>query len=205
MNMKLNVKKFAFLGIALSGIYLVGCVPLYPKEDVKRSEIEKVAMAVLDADELVSIKEVELNKTDKKKNSKKDLEVILNLPHSAENIALDNALLKSTNIMNILEDNFKDNLNNYKFVINTNQFDVYGNEQKIKILEISVKNEEVEKIKFENFDYNNLEELAEIRKFNYLKEDSEKTSSEKSDVKREESSSANKQKQSLDEKMLELV
>lgn len=202
--MKLNIKKLAFLGIVLSGIYLVGCVPLYPREDVKRSEIEKVAMAVLDADELVSIKEIELDKTSKKKNSKKDLEVILNLPHSAENVALDNALLKSTNIMNILEDNFKNNLNNYKFVINTNQFDVYGNEQKIKILEISVKNEEVEKIKFENFDYNNLEKLAEIKKFNYLKEDAEKSQPklEESEMKKDESSNPNKQEKPLDEKML---
>lgn len=190
--MKLNIKKLAFISVAVLGIFLVGCMPISLNDIEKLSDIEKVAITVLDTDELISIKEVELDKSGKKKNSNKDLEINLNLPHSAKNIALDNALLKSVRVIKVLEETFEDKLNNYKFNINTNQFDVYGNEQKIKILEISIVNEEVEKINFDNFDYKNLVHISEIKKFNFLKEESEENDKNLNEIEFKEESSSDK-------------
>lgn len=172
--MKLNLKKVTLISVLLVSTSLVGCVSVSKGIMGKGSDVEKVALTILDSDELISIKETELDKDkDKKNKSKKNLCITLNLKHSVESVALDNALLKVTKVLNILEETFKEQMNDYKFIINTNNFDVYGNEQKIKILEISIDNNEVEKINFKNFNYKNLEKIAKIEKFNYLKDDNE--------------------------------
>lgn len=170
--MKIKFKNIALISVIVAGIGLTGCTSSMTSGGKNYSNIEKVAMRVLAEDELVSIKEVELKKSSgKKKKVQKDLNVTLNLPHSAKDVAVDNALLKSTRIISILEESFGENLNNYNFIVNTTQFDVYGNEQKVKILEISIDNSDVEKINFENFDYRNLEKISKIKKYNYLKDD----------------------------------
>lgn len=192
--MKLKVKSIVLFSLLLASTSLVGCIPVSMGITEKRSDIEKVAMTVLDSDELVSIKETELDKTSKKSKARKDLDITLNLAHSAKSVALDNALLKSTKVIAVLEETFEEKINDYKFIINTTKFDVYGNEQKMKILEISVDNDEVGKIKFENFDYRNLEKLSEIKKFNYLKDDV------KSDSKIDENADENKSEESIKEK-----
>lgn len=192
--MKLKVKSIVLFSLLLASTSLVGCIPVSMGITEKRSDIEKVAMTVLDSDELVSIKETELDKTSKKSKARKDLDITLNLAHSAKSVALDNALLKSTKVIAVLEETFEEKINDYKFIINTTKFDVYGNEQKMKILEISVDNDEVGKIKFENFDYRNLEKLSEIKKFNYLKDDV------KSDGKIDENADENKSEESIKEK-----
>lgn len=195
--MKLKIRSIALISILLASTNLVGCMPISMGIIEKHSDIEKVALTVLDSNELISIKETELDEKTKKNKTKKDLCITLNLAHSVESVALDNALLKSTRVINVLEETFEEKINDYKFIVNTTKFDVYGNEQKIKILEISVDNDEVEKIKFENFDYKNLEKISDIKKFNYLKDgdnsnnksdldsnknDSEKSSEEKAKV-----------------------
>lgn len=166
--MKLKAKNIILCTIILTSISLAGCVP----NTMNITDMERVAMTVLDEEELVSIKEIELDDSSKKGKSKKDLNITLNLSHSAKSVALDNALLKITRVISALEGAFEEKLNDYKFIINTTQYDVYGNEQKIKILEILIDNDEIEKIRFRNFDYKNLEQLSEIKTFNYLKEDS---------------------------------
>lgn len=180
--MKLNSKRVVLISILLVSLNLVGCNSIYNKISKKYSDVEVVATTVLNDSELVSIKEIELNKDDK--NSKKDLVISLNLPHSSQSVALDNALLKCTRIMNVLEDTFKEKLNDYTFIINTNNFDIYGNEQKMKILEIKIENDTVDKINFENFNYKNLEQLSTIKKFNYLeeKENTEETANGENEV-----------------------
>lgn len=180
--MKLNLKRVVLISILLVSLNLVGCNSIYNKISKKYSDVEVVATTVLNDSELVSIKEIELNKDDK--NSKKDLVISLNLPHSSQSVALDNALLKCTRIMNVLEDTFKEKLNDYTFIINTNNFDIYGNEQKMKILEIKIENDTVDKINFENFNYKNLEQLSTIKKFNYLeeKENTEETANGENEV-----------------------
>lgn len=186
--MKLRIKNIALISILLTSVSLVGCIPISMSITEKYSDVEKVAMTVLDSDELISIKETELDEKSKKSKARRDLDISLNLAHSAESVALDNALLKSTRVINVLEETFKEKINDYKFIINTTKLDIYGNEQKIKILEISIDNDEVEKIKFENFDYKNLEKLSNIEKFNYLK-DGVKTYDDKADVSVNEKSS----------------
>lgn len=171
--MKLNLKTIALFSILLVSTSLVGCIPVSTGIIEKRSDIEKVALTVLDSDELISIKETELNVKTEKNKAKKDLCITLNLMHSVESVAIDNALLKATRVLNVLEETYKDQMNDYKFIVNTNKFDIYGNEQKMKILEILIDNDEVEKIKFENFDYKNLEKISKIEKFNYLKDNTE--------------------------------
>lgn len=178
--MKLKIRSIALISILLASTNLVGCMPISMGIIEKHSDIEKVALTVLDSNELISIKETELDEKTKKNKTKKDLCITLNLAHSVESVALDNALLKSTRVINVLEETFEEKINDYKFIVNTTKFDVYGNEQKIKILEISVDNDEVEKIKFENFDYKNLEKISDIKKFNYLKDDD--SSNNKSDL-----------------------
>lgn len=168
MNSK--TKSILLLMLILASISLVGCKSKMIGFNKNYTQIEKVAMTVLDTDELVSIKETEIDKKVKNK-SKKDLTITLNLSHSTKTVALDNALLKSSHIILVLEETFKELINDYKFVINTTILDVYGNEQKVKILEIAIKDSEVEKINFKNFDYKNLEQIAQIKKFNYLKEE----------------------------------
>lgn len=168
MNSK--TKSIFLLILILVSISLVGCKSTLIGFNKNYTQIEKVAMTVLDIDELVSIKETEIDKKVNNK-AKKDLTITLNLPHSTKTIALDNALLKSSNIILMLEETFEEIINDYKFVINTTILDVYGNEQKVKILEIAIKDSEVEKINFKNFDYKNLEQIAQIKKFNYLKEE----------------------------------
>lgn len=169
--MKLNVKRVFLAGVIMIGLLNIGCMPLDILNEFKRSDIEKVILTVLTPEELISVKEINVESSKKTDNPKKDLVVTLNLAHSAKNIAVDNALLKITYVINTLEEVFKDSLNDYKFIINTNEFDIYGNKQKLKILEISIKNEDIEKINFENFNYKNLEQIAEIKKFNYLKDE----------------------------------
>lgn len=171
--MKLNLKTIALFSILLVSTSLVGCIPVSTGIIEKRSDIEKVVLTVLDSDELISIKETELNVKTEKNKAKKDLCITLNLMHSVESVAIDNALLKATRVLNVLEETYKDQMNDYKFIVNTNKFDIYGNEQKMKILEILIDNDEVEKIKFENFDYKNLEKISKIEKFNYLKDNTE--------------------------------
>ena len=178
--MKLKIRSIALISILLASTSLVGCMSISMGIIEKHSDIEKVALTVLDSNELISIKETELGEKTKKNKAKKDLCITLNLAHSVESVALDNALLKSTRVINVLEETFEEKINDYKFIVNTTKFDVYGNEQKIKILEISVDNDEVEKIKFENFDYKNLEKISDIKKFNYLKDDD--SSNNKSDL-----------------------
>lgn len=178
--MKLKIRSIALISILLASTSLVGCMSISMGIIEKHSDIEKVALTVLDSNELISIKETELDEKTKKNKAKKDLCITLNLAHSVESVALDNALLKSTRVINVLEETFEEKINDYKFIVNTTKFDVYGNEQKIKILEISVDNDEVEKIKFENFDYKNLEKISDIKKFNYLKDDD--SSNNKSDL-----------------------
>lgn len=167
--MKLKVKNIAIFGILVVSITMTGCMSL-TKKIGGQSDMEAVAMKVLNELELVSIKEVIVDENIKKKYYKSNVVVTLNLEHCAPSIALDNALLKINRVMAILEDSFKEKLNDYKFIINTDTLDIYGNEQKVKILEISIKNEDVDKINFENFNYRNLEKLANIKKYNYLKE-----------------------------------
>lgn len=196
--MKLRIKNIALLSILLISTSLVGCIPVSMGIMEKRSDIEKVALTVLNSDELISIKETELDEKSKKNKVRKDLCITLNLPHSVKSVALDNALLKSTRVMNVLEETFEEKINDYKFIVNTTKFDVYGNEQKIKILEISVDNDEVEKIKFENFDYKNLVKISDIKKFNYLKDDIESNDKSGLDVDKDESEKPSEEKVKVD-------
>ena len=166
--MKLKVKNIAIFGILIGSVAMTGCS--LTKKLGGHSDMEAVAMNVLNEWELVSIKEVVVDENVKKKYAKSNLVISLNLEHSAPSIALDNALLKINRVMAVLEDSFKEKLNDYKFIINTDTLDIYGNEQKVKILEVTIKNEDVDKINFENFNYRNLEKLANIKKYNYLKE-----------------------------------
>lgn len=167
--MKLKVKNIAIFGILVGSVAMTGCMSLTNKIG-GQSDMEAVAMKVLNEWELVSIKEVVVDENVKKKYSKSNVVISLNLEHSAPSIALDNALLKINRVMAVLEDSFKEKLNDYKFIINTDTLDVYGNEQKVKILEVTIKNEDVDKINFEKFNYRNLEKLSNIKKYNYLKE-----------------------------------
>ena len=153
-----------FILTLMASVFLVGCTSSLLNSN-KYTDIEKLIMSVILPTELSSVKEVE------NKEGKKDLTVTLNLEHSVKTVALDNALFKITSIIELLETNFKEEMNDYNFIINANVFDVYGNEKEEKILEISIDNDEVEKINFTNFNYRNLEILSDIKKFNYLSED----------------------------------
>lgn len=168
--MKLKVKNIVIFGVLVAGLTFSGVKSLGKVISNKQSDMEAVATTVLDNSELISIKEVVVDENVKKKYAKSDLVISLHLEHSSPSIALDNALLKINRVMAVLEGAFKDKINNYKFLINSTALDVYGNEQKVKILEIVVNNEDVDKINFENFNYRNLEKFAEIKKYNYLKE-----------------------------------
>ena len=172
--MKLKIKNIFLVGIIISSLSAVGCVSSTMLSMDKHTNIEKIALTVLTKEELVAIKEVKL---DDSNNSKKDLIITLNLSHCAKSVALENALLKATHTMNALEEVFKDSLNDYTFIVNTDNIDIYGNKQKIKILELYIKNEEIDKINFENFNYKNLEKIATIKKFNYLEDNSKVTNS----------------------------
>ena len=196
--MKLKIRSIALISILLASTNLVGCMPISMGIIEKHSDIEKVALTVLDSNELISIKETELDEKTKKNKTKKDLCITLNLAHSVESVALDNALLKSTRVINVLEETFEEKINDYKFIVNTTKFDVYGNEQKIKILEISVDNDEVEKIKFENFDYKNLEKISDIKKFNYLKDDDSSNNKSDLDSNKNDSEKSSEEKAKVD-------
>lgn len=196
--MKLKIRSIALISILLASTSLVGCMSISMGIIEKHSDIEKVALTVLDSNELISIKETELDEKTKKNKAKKDLCITLNLAHSVESVALDNALLKSTRVINVLEETFEEKINDYKFIVNTTKFDVYGNEQKIKILEISVDNDEVEKIKFENFDYKNLEKISDIKKFNYLKDDDNSNNKSDLDSNKNDSEKSSEEKAKVD-------
>lgn len=196
--MKLKIRSIALISILLASTSLVGCMSISMGIIEKHSDIEKVALTVLDSNELISIKETELDEKTKKNKTKKDLCITLNLAHSVESVALDNALLKSTRVINVLEETFEEKINDYKFIVNTTKFDVYGNEQKIKILEISVDNDEVEKIKFENFDYKNLEKISDIKKFNYLKDDDSSNNKSDLDSNKNDSEKSSEEKAKVD-------
>ena len=168
--MKLKVKNIVIFGVLVVGLTFSGMKLVSKAISGKQSDMEAVAINVLDESELISIKETVVDENIKKKYSKSNLTVSLHLDHSSPSIALDNALLKINRVMSILESTFEDKINDYKFIINTTAMDVYGNEQKVKILEVVVNNDDVDKINFEKFNYRNLEKFAQIKKFNYLKE-----------------------------------
>lgn len=168
--MKLKIKALLLFFILILSMNLVGCKSSLLSINSKHSDMEKIVIAILDDNELISIKE---EKTKIKVNNKeqKNLTITLNLPHSSKTVALDNAMSTATKIIYVLEETFKDVIHDYKFVINTNVLDIYGNKQKVKILEIAIDDIEVDKINFENFDYKNLKDISKIKKFNYLNDE----------------------------------
>ncbi|MBQ3421785.1 MAG: hypothetical protein IJH34_08945, partial [Romboutsia sp.] len=158
-------------------VSMTGCVSF--NNTKKSSDIEKAILTIVDSEELITVKE-DVISTDKNKKEKKDVTITLNLNHSSETIAYDDALRTITKITNMLESVFKEEMNNYKFIINYSDFDIYVNEQKAKLLEVALENNEVEKINFDNFDYRNLDKIAKIKKFAFLED---KTSEENTEIK----------------------
>lgn len=171
MNSKFKYVILLFMIILSMGLALSFRVNTLFQESYYTTEkvTKTILKTVIDEKEIVSVKETIMK--DKNKNFK-NLDINLNLKNTTKTIAMDTAMLKVTQIINVLEDNFSNEvINDYKFIINTTQHDIYGNEQKIKILEIYVPRDTIRKIKFENFDYRNLEQIAQVKKFNFLKED----------------------------------
>lgn len=162
----MNSKKMLLGAFLASSLVLTGCSSsLIPNSGI--SQYEKVALTVVRENELVRIKEVPVSNSKKKK----DLEVYLNIRNATTSILYDMAINKSANVLRALEPVFKDELNNYKFIINSVELDVYGNEQKSKVLELTISEEEVSKINFEHFKNGNLDKISTVTKFGILKED----------------------------------
>ena len=84
--MKLRIKNIALLSILLISTSLVGCIPVSMGIMEKRSDIEKVALTVLNSDELISIKETELDEKTKKNLYNKYNEIIL--PIMSEKVSM---------------------------------------------------------------------------------------------------------------------
>lgn len=162
----MNSKKILMGAFLASSLVLTGCSSSLISNN-SYSEIEKVALTVIDSDELIRIKEIPVSNT----KDKKDLEIYLNLNNATKTILYDMAINTSANIMRALEPVFEDELNDYKFIINEVDLDVYGNEQKSKVLELIVPEEEVSKINFENFRNSNLDKISKVTKFGSLKEE----------------------------------
>lgn len=162
----MNKKNFNILLVALMGSVLVsGCV-----SNNKMSNIEKVVYSTLPSESIVSIDETLSDKTFEGEKLK-DVKIIFNLDSVSKSIAYEKTLETTTALLANLDLVLENKINDYTFLINSSELDTYGNSQKVKVAEIKIDKNTVDKINFENFDYLNLDKIADVKKFKYLTEE----------------------------------
>lgn len=161
-----KIKRMHILSIALLGSFIItGCAG-----NKKLSDIEKVVYTVLPIDEIVSVTETESNKK-YEGEPLKDVTIVLNLDRVSKSIAYEKSLETATMLLANMDIALENKINDYTFLINSSKLDVYGNAQKVKVVEIKIDKNTVDKINFENFDYLNLDKITEVKKFKYLTEE----------------------------------
>lgn len=162
--MKNNKNSFFAAGLISSGLFLGGCTP---KENY--TPIEKTLYSILPKEEVVKIIETDSERKNKDKTLK-DVEIVLNVDTLSKSIAYEKSLEKITNILAVMDTVLEGEINNYVFKVNSSNIDVYGNKQKVKVIEVSIDKDTVDKINFEHFDYLNLDKICKVTKFKYLTE-----------------------------------
>ena len=138
-------------------------------QDKNVSEVEQVIYSILPADEVVKIEETD-SEVKIEGEKLKDVKIILNLDKYSKSIIYEKSLEVATNILSTIDLTLENKINNYTILVNSSNLDVYGNSQKVKVLEVNIDKDTVDKINFEHFDYLNLDKIAEVKKFKYLTE-----------------------------------
>lgn len=162
--MKKNMKNLLVLGLFSIGLFSTGCM-----SNNKYTDLEKVLYSILTQEELVKVLETN---SDKKIGDKtlKDVEIVLNLDGLSKSIAYEKSLEKVTTVLGVVDSVFEEDINSYIFKVNSSKLDIYGNKQKVRVIEVSIDKDTVDKINFENFDYLNLDKICKVTKFKYLTE-----------------------------------
>lgn len=162
----MNKKKINLLtlGVLTSSVFLTGC-----NSGDNYTNIEKVVYASLSSNEVVKIIESDSNKQIKG-HTLKDVEIVLNLDNLSKSIAYEQSLEKVTMLLGVLDSALENEINDYVFKVNSSKLDIYGNKQKVKVIEVSIDKDTVNKINFDNFDYLNLDKICKVTKFKYLTE-----------------------------------
>ena len=161
--MRKNKATLLTLGVLFGSAFFTGC------SSDKGTSIEKVIGTVLTPSELVKVVETDSNRKIKDKTLK-DVEITINLDSLSKSIAYEKSLEKVSFVLSTLDTVLEDEINDYVFKVNSSKLDVYGNKQKVKVIEVSIDKNTVDKINFENFDYLNLDKICEVKKFKYLTE-----------------------------------
>ena len=157
--------KILTLSVFAASALLVGCT-----SNEKHTEIEDALYTALTPAELVKVVETDSDRTIKDKTLK-DVEITINLEGLSKSIAYEQCLEKVSSVLGTVDYILgEDVVNNYVFKVNTSKLDVYGNKQKVKVIEVSIDKNTVDKINFEHFDYKNLDKIAKVKQFKYLTE-----------------------------------
>lgn len=146
---------------------IIGTLGLSGCQAKKKTDITHILQSTtVHKDQIVSVKETPIK--DSKKKDIKDVEITLNLRNISKTIIYEESLQTINKALYSLESILGDSINDYTFKINSSVLDIYGNEQKVRVLDLKIKNESVSKIKFENFDYKNLDKISEVKKYKIL-------------------------------------
>jgi hypothetical protein len=155
-------KRFPILAsIALIGIIVVGC------RGSKDTSVKSVITSLIPEDYLVSVVEEESNVI-LDKYTLRNVEITLNLETYSQSVLDEKIMEYVTNVISATDLLLEDKINNYKFIINSSYLDIYGNNHKVKVMEIAIDKETVDKINFANFDYKNLEAISTVTRFDFL-------------------------------------
>ena len=157
-------KVYMLCTVLLGCIIATGCTP-----DKKLSDVEKVVYTTLPSEEVVSVTETPSDKKIKGETLN-DVKIVLNLDSASKSIAYEKSLETATHLLANMDVALENKINDYTFLINSSKLDVYGNSQKVKVVEIKIDKNTVDKINFDNFDYLNLDKISEVKKFKYLTE-----------------------------------
>lgn len=163
--MKKRNKAYLVSSTLLGSLFLMaGC-----SNNNNISEIQEVIYTVLPSEEIVKVEETESDVAIEGERLK-DVKIILNLEKYSKSIIYDKSLETATYILSALDLALENKINNCTVLVNSSKLDIYGNSQKVKVLEININKDTLDKINFKNFDYLNLDDIAEVKKFKYLTE-----------------------------------
>lgn len=132
--------------------------------------INDVIYSILPMEEVVKIEETKSD-VSFEGETLNDLKLILNLDKYSKSMIYDKSLEVVTEILKGVDLTLENKFNKLNIAINSSEVDIYGNAQKVKVLEIDIDRETLNKINFDNFDYLNLDDIAKVKKFNFLNED----------------------------------
>lgn len=164
--MKKRNKAYLLCSSLLGSLFFVTGCTRYKQT----SEIEQIVYSILSSDEVTRIEETQSDVTIEG-DVLKDVKITLNLDKFSKSIIYDKSLDIITNILSGIDLILENKINNCTILVNSSELDVYGNAQKVKVLEFNIDKDTLDKINFEHFDYLNLDKVAEVKKFKYLTEE----------------------------------